>query len=496
MNRTCLPLAMSCVVLIVCLLGPHSIGAAEALSVQAASPDSQALSVVGRIGDFTISKEDLTRRLLQELRPQEAEFYRPGEPVAAETVLRKMLAEKAASLEGRRLGYLDDEQIHTNVAQFEQQQLVRKLLETELNDKLVVEDSEIDRAMKDNPKATREQAKMVAQRTKALRLMDEYYGQVTERRKLRKMAENLPKATEIHQRLLTQPREPRGPGEYWIRNSQLSTDLSEEEKKLTLAVYEGGEFTLKDWFQMLCNIAPPRRPKDLDKPEGVGRLLDLALRAPVLAAEARSHRHDKDLKLRRDVKTLEDQRLQYKMQEEKTKHVKEPAAEQVKEHFEKDPGRFATNPVLKVDQIWCQDEEIARKVKGMLDEGADFQAVKSEHSLQKDIPLYSLSPGSEGLFWDDLWKGEPNQVLGPVMGFHGSGVKWRVVKVQEKTPAQTQAYSDQLASSVKWTLFGEQRQQALRDFEKELLEKYPHEIYHDRIEDLDPLEIALKQQDR
>lgn len=496
MNRTRLAIAMSCAVFMVCLLTTRSVGAAEASSVQAANPDSQAVSIVGRIGDFAILKDDLARRLLQELRPQEAEFYRPAEPVTAEAVLRKMLAEKAASLEGRRLGYLEDEQIHTNVAQFEQQQLVRKLLETELNDKLVVEDSEIDQAMKDNPKATREQAKMVAQRTKALRLMDEYYGQVTERRKLTKRPENLPKAAEIHQRLLTQPREPRGAGEYWIRNSQLSTDLSEEERRLTLAVYEGGEFTLKDWFQMLCNIAPPRRPKDLDKPEGVEKLLDLALRAPVLAAEARSRGYDKDPKLRRDVRTLEDQRLQYKMQEEKTKHIKEPTVEQVKEHFEKDPGRFATNAVLKVDQIWCQDEEVARKIKGMLDEGADFQAMKNEHSLQKDVPVYSLSPGSEGLFWDDLWKGEPNQVLGPVMGFHGSGVKWRIVKIQEKTPAKTQAYSEQLANSVKWTLFGEQRQQALRDFEKELLEKYPHEVYADKIKDLDPLKIALKQQDR
>ena len=82
------------------------------------------------------------------------------------------------------------------------------------------------------------------------------------------------------------------------------------------------------------------------------------------------------------------------------------------------------------------------------------------------------------------------------MGFYGAGIKWRVVKIQEKTPAKAQAFSEQLGNSLKWVLFAQQRQQVLKDFEKELLEKYPHEIYGDRIEDLDPLEIALKQQDK
>ena len=36
----------------------------------------------------------------------------------------------------------------------------------------------------------------------------------------------------------------------------------------------------------------------------------------------------------------------------------------------------------------------------------------------------------------------------------------------------------------------EQRQQVLEEYQKELLKKYPHEIFGDRIKDLDPLEIA------
>jgi len=100
------------------------------------------------------------------------------------------------------------------------------------------------------------------------------------------------------------------------------------------------------------------------------------------------------------------------------------------------------------------------------------------------------------VFWAQLAKSEPNQVLGPIPGFYGNGAKWRLIKVHEVIPAKTQDYSEQIASSAKWMLFGEERRRAVEAMEKELLEKYPHEVYSDRIRDLDPVEIALKQQDK
>lgn len=468
--------------------------ASAAESVSTPDPNSQAAVVVARIGDFEITKDDLARRLLQELRPREEQFYRPGDPVTAESVLRKMLAEKAESIEGRKLGYLQDEAIVQAVTQLEEGRIVSQLLESKLGDKLKdPNDAVIERLLKANPKATREQAKAYAQRMMAVQLMEQYYAQVCEKRGLKKMTENLAKAAEIYQRLLTHPREARGPNEYWIRSTQVTTDLSDEERGMVLATYEGGQFTLKDWFQALCNIAPPRRPKGLDTAQGVEKLLDMVLRRPILAAEARSFGFDKAPELRKAVKTLEDQRLQYKVQEIAVQDIKEPTPDEVKACFDNDPNRFATDPVLKAAQIWCADEETARKIKTQLDQGADFMTLMKDESLQKDVEVYSLRPGSEGPFWADLWKGEPNQVLGPMLGFYNSGVKWRLVKVQEKIPAQPQEFSEQLANGIKWWLYGERRQQALKDFEKRLLEKYPYEVYSDRIRDMDPLAIALKQ---
>jgi len=484
-------------VLVICVSGmTGSVLRAQNAPAPSADPNAPARVAVAAIGDVTIFQDELVRRLLQEIRPHEEQFYQEPPAVTAQSVLRKMVAEKATSMEGRRLGLDKDEQIRRAVTQLETARIVTRLLETELGPKLRIEDSDVNQVMKTRPKLTRDQAKTVAVQAKVNQLREQYYAEVAAKRHLAKVTGNLARTAEIHQRLLLRPRQPRGPTQYWILNSQIVTDLSDEEKSLLLATFDGGQFTVKDWFQLLCEFPPPRRPKDLDKAEGVERVLEMGLRGPVLAAEAKSRGYDKDPEVLSELRRLEDDRLLYKTQEVRVKDIPEPTAEQVKAYFDADPSRFATNPTLKVDQIWCPDKETAQKVRTAIDQGGDFDALRKEHSLQKDVSPYSLTPGSEGVFWAQLAKSEPNQVLGPIPGFYGNGAKWRLIKVHEVIPAKTQDYSEQIASSAKWMLFGEERRRAVEAMEKELLEKYPHEVYSDRIRDLDPVEIALKQQDK
>jgi hypothetical protein len=440
------------------------------------------------IAACTITLEELEQRLRREIRPQEGDDLE-SEPVTVEGVLRTMLAEKALSMEGRRLGYLNDEIIHASIQQFEEQQLVRTLGENYLRENLKTDEAEVDRRKAD-PNMPRAQAVALVQRTAANRVMEQFYAQLATKFQLQKVKENFAQAAQIHQRLLLKPAQPRGQGEFWIKNSQVKNELSEQEKNLVLATYEGGKFTLRDWFTVVCNIVPPRRPADLGTPAGVEKLLDRALRMPIFVAEARRRGYDKDVKLRESVKNLEDQRLLYKVQEERTKNIPEPTPEQIRACFDKNPERFGDPATLKIDQIWCADRPQAEKLQEMLGGGADFVAVRKAHSLQKNAEPYNVSARGEGLFWADLWKAEPNQVVGPVRGFYSDGIRWRLVKILAKTPAKTQPYSEQMANRVKWALFAERRKNALAACEKELLGKYPYEIYGDKIKGLDPLEVA------
>lgn len=501
--------ALSFVVLL-CLSGPsltqRALGgpatepsqAPEGAAGQAKDPNSgpAAPVVVARIGDDTIVQKDLEERLVREIRPREEGYAAQSKPVTAEAVLRGMLAEKALSLEGRALGLLKDESIRPSIEQFEQQSLARLLLDREFRDRVTAEPAQVDQAMKANPKWTREQATAMVQQAVANRLFESYYKGLVEKFHLKKEAGNFAQAAEIHERLLRRPAEKRGQGEFWITNNQVKNELTEQEKKLVLAGYEGGTFTLEDWFLTVCNIAPPRRPQDLSTPAGVEQLLDRALRLPLLVAEARARGCDKDEKLRSEVRRLEDQQLLYKVQEVKTKGMPEPTVDQVKAYYEKNKDRFAQPATMRISQIWCENLEAAKKVKTALEGGADFEAVRKEHSLQKQEVPQVVSSVGEGLFWAELSKADPNQTVGPVRGFYGSGAKWRLVKVLEKTPAKIQPYSEQLANSVTWALIAEQRQQVLDEYQTELLKKYPHEIFGDRIKGLDPLEIATNREDK
>jgi len=116
-------------------------------------------------------------------------------------------------------------------------------------------------------------------------LLDEYYEQLCRRFHMVRVTANMPAVVRVHARLLQNPKQPRE--QCWILNRQIREELVPEEKSIVLARYDGGEVTLEDWFLALCNIDPDKRPKDLDTVEGVDRILNMATKTKILAAEAR-----------------------------------------------------------------------------------------------------------------------------------------------------------------------------------------------------------------
>ena len=162
---------------------------------------------------------------------------------------------------------------------------------------------------------------------------------------------------------------------------------------------------------------------------------------------------------------------------------------QIVAYFDKNKEKFGTPRTLRIDEIWCADLETANKVKAELESGEDFEAAKTEYSLQKQSKPLNAYPGSEGIFFQDLWKGDPNQIIGPIKGFSAEGLKWRIVKILEKKPAEIKEYSTDMKNRAKWKMLGEQKEAILADYRKELLQKYPYEIYADRVKDVDPLKV-------
>jgi DNA-binding transcriptional regulator YdaS (Cro superfamily) len=395
-------------------------------------------------------------------------------------------------LEGRKLGSLSDPMILSYIERQKKQKLGTMVIMDHVRTNLTVSEAEIDQMMKNDPKLDRERASMLAQQTKGRALLEQFYKQLFAKFHFKQVRESFAKVSEVHERLMNSPAKPRREG--WILNSQVRDELTKEEKGIVLATYDGGEVTLRDWFEALCEIVPPRRPSDLNTMEGVERLLDRPLRSAMVVAEAKSRGYDKNPEYVREIRDLEDQQILYSVQNNRIKDIPEPNEGQIKAFYEKNKEWFAEGPFLKVDQIWCKDLATAQEVKAKLDGGADFRSVKDAHSLQKNVEPYKIYRGGEGPFWEDLWKGEPNQVVGPVKGFYEQGVAWRVVKILEKTPAKVKPYSEELGNTVKWVILGEQRKALIDLYGKELREKYKCELYADRIQGIDPLDPALYEQ--
>jgi len=449
---------------------------------------SKASDIVAVAGDYIITREELEKRLMMELYPYDYDDYsEEAEPADAKTVLMTMVAEKAMVTEARKQGYLEDETIHASIKRYRESRLVNLLLQRHLQGRITVTEDEIRQRMQADPTLDEARAKAAIERVKANSILDQYYKQIYEKSHVKKLSENFLRAIDIHQRLLHRPKKPRNVP--FIRTYQVKDELTPEEKNIVLAEYDRGKVTLKDWLDALCEIAPPRRPTTLNTPKGVEQLLESALRMPLLVSEAESAGLDKDGSLLKLVREYEDRRLLSEAKLAKQNEVKEPTTEQIIVYFSKHNEAFGTSNRLKIDLIWCEDLKTARMAKAELDRGKDFELVKQKYSLEKEGKPFDTSVGSEGLFWKDLWAGDPNEVVGPVKGFYREGITWRIVKILEKKPGQVKPYSNEMAKQVKGRIMSEQKKTLVAQYGQELLKKYPYKIYPDRIKDIDPLNI-------
>jgi hypothetical protein len=472
-----------------CPIEAYSSAARQSNSQSVINPAAKESMIVARIAYYTITRGELRKRLMNELHPYDYDYYdENAEPVDAETVLMKMVAEKAMIIEARAQGYLENEAISASVKRFSERKLVTLLVQKHLEGKRInVTENEITRMMQTNPKLDKARAKAMIERAKTNKILDQYYSRVYDKSGVKKISRNLPRVIQIHERLLRNPKQARKVS--FIRTSQIKDELSQQEKNIVLAQYNSGKITVKDWFVALCDIVPPRRPRNLNTPQGVEQLLERALRMPLMVAEAKSLRLDRDKDFLKQVRDSEDRRLLSEAMAAKRKELKEPTTEQIIAYFAKNKESFGTSKSLKIDLIWCQDLKTARLARAALDSGKDFEAVRQQHSLEKKGKAFTTHPGSEGLFWKDLWAGDPNQIIGPVKGFYRQGISWRIVKILEKTPGKEQPYSSNMEQQVKSRMMSEQNKALIDLYGKELLKKYPYQIYPDSIKDIDPLDI-------
>ena len=467
---------------------PVSRAAGEKSERPATSQAVAPSTVVARIGPYTITREELEKQLLMDLRPSDYDYYdEDARPADAMSTLVKMVGEKAMVLDARAKGMLEDEQTQRTVKRSRQKELASLLGRTFNQSKVVVvSESEIAAKMKSDPRLDEATAKKVVENSKRRALGNQYYLEIYRKLHVKIQRENFSKVSQVHQRLLRRPIAPRP--QSWIKNSQVREELTPVEKGIVLATYDKGQITLEDWLNTLCEVVPPRRPKTADE-KVVDQYLAAALQMPLLVTEAESLGLHRNAEFLKQVRDYEDRLLLGQANAARYKDANEPTTEQMVAYFNENKETFGTSKSLKIDQIWCDDLAAAKKVRAELDAGKDFEQVKQQYSLEKKLKAFNTQPGSEAIFWKDLWVADPNAIVGPVKGFYQQGVKWRVVKVLEKKPAESKEYNEQMLPRIKDRMMTRQREALLAASRKKLLEKYTHQIYAEKVKEIDVLDI-------
>ena len=453
------------------------------------------LNIVARIAEYTFAKEELQTKLLTQLRARPEEAMNEDGTINPQPTLRQMIAEKAMIIDAREKNMLDDPLTKSRSREKKEGWLANLLLEAELAPKLSVSEAEVDEKIKTDPKLTRTQARRMLANEKIRKLREEYYQQLQKKLNVQKVTDNLTTAARIYRRLIIESRETQRL--VFVRRDQIEA-LPPKEQNLTLAKFQNGQVTLEYLLWALHRIGPNSRPRDLHTPNGIEKFLDRIMPLAVYVAEAKLQGFDKGEKYLKLVKDFEDTELYRKARNAKVRAVKKPAEDELRPYFDANKDKFKKPDSLKIDQIWCDDLTTAQQVKLQLTSGRDFQQVKQKFSLAKSEKALTTSPNREGIFFDELWRAEPDDIVGPMKGFFAQRTargrpqwqaKWRLVKVLAKTPGKQQDYSDRMKETVSDRIRSERREAALNNYYDQLLKKYPYQIYHDRLKDIDPLNI-------
>jgi hypothetical protein len=480
---------------------PNATPAPVVSNKPAGTPAPADPNVVAVISGYVITGEDFKKEYLQGLQPNPYAGSPQGSAPEPKAVLMQMLGDKAVILDARQKGMDQRDEIQTYIKRLREQRLMTKVAIAAVEPQISVTEQDVNKVIAQDPnlaKLTAQDPNLVKGRArirtrirnqKGNEIFSRYYQQLMQKLHLTKVAENLPKTAALHKRLLSKAKPESKRNIYWIEDDQIKTDLDPNERDLVLATYDGGRFTVRDWFRALCEIVPPRRPKDLDTPGGVERFLDSALQRPLLTAEAIAQGMDKDEKLVRELRTREDEMVLNYARQERVTGLTEPNDQDVAAFYEKVKGTYARSDALKVEVIWCENRDAAAKARAELDQGKDFATVQQQYAIDKKaVEPVDVYAAMEGSFWPALWNADPNQVVGPILGLRAGGLKWRVVKVKEKKPGSPAAFEN-AKGMIKGEL-SEQRHKALLDrVRAELLRGYPHQVFADRLPAFDPRNV-------
>jgi peptidyl-prolyl cis-trans isomerase C len=225
---------------------------------------------------------------------------------------------------------------------------------------------------------------------------------------------------------------------------------------------------------------PPFMRQQLSTPEGRKRFLQGLVEEEIIVRDAVARGFDKTEEFKTEIERRKRDLLVRLFYEKVIEAASVPADSEVVRYYESNPDQFVVPEYLRARHILVETEKEARKLRGQLEDGADFSELALEHSLdpqtksrdgvlhgqiQRGAPVRGLGDFPE--FVEACFQLEPGELSQPIrteLGYH-------IVRVDEKQEATPRPLDDVRSDIV--ARLSEERRDSVRDtILNELKDKY------------------------
>ncbi len=290
-------------------------------------------------------------------------------------------------------------------------------------------------------------------RTKERERVDEYMDQLKAKANL----QFLPKAVKL---ILSKAKEGKG-----------KIEFTDEEKKIVLLKYNGGEWTLGKFADELAKVGPFRRPK-FGKEDEVKNFVEGALMQDLLLDAAKSEGMESTAESKKALKESEEKILLTKMQREVIPKDVTVSDEEVKNYYQSHQDRFKVAAQVNIREIQAKTKEEAEKLLKRIKRGVSFKRLAKEKSLRK----WAAKKGGEMGYFEErrypelfkaAWGLKKGRLAGPIKT---KGNNWSIIRLLGKKETKVQPF-DEVKDKAKNLALADKRKKVKADWLEDMRKK-------------------------
>jgi len=254
--------------------------------------------------------------------------------------------------------------------------------------------------------------------------------------------------------------------------------FTDDEKAMTLATWDGGQWTINSFDSVLTQIPAFRRP-ELNSIEAVSNLVKGVMQSDLLLKYAQNI----GITQTEEYKELYDSAIEDMMvnifQNKNLYEEIEVGDPEIDEYYAANKDSFMTPRTIVVREVQVADEAAANAISDQVKGGQDIEGIVQEKSMRTYTKnkggLLEITEMRFPKLYAAAGAATADQVIGPVQDRTGRWSVMKVIEVRESTPKEIDDVKEQIRAKLR----REKRTQAKEDFMTKARTDYNVKVYED-----------------